>query len=131
MEEEKATITRILNLLTTKKSDDQRGDHLNIIKYFLLKNTNQKDIISKVNKSLSVASTRDRGLELLSELLEFLPVEIVRENAVFWITIILGQHPKKKIKPLGLGIIGECFCRSWCFITSGVGKKIKSDRIKF
>lgn len=108
MEEEKNTIFRVLNELTTKKLDDQRCDHLNIVKCYLLKNRNVKDVIGKVNKSLSVAATRDRGFELLSELIEFLPVEIVNENAVFWISTALGQHSKKVVvKPLRLSVIGK------------------------
>lgn len=110
MEEEKTTIVRIINQLTTRKSDDQRIDHVNIIKYFLLNKTNVKEIIGKINKSLSVAATRDRTFELLSDLLEFLPVENVNENAVSWIKTALGQHFKGGVKPLRLSITGECFC---------------------
>lgn len=105
--EEGAITIRLLNLLTSKSTDDQRPTHLDIVRYLLLKNTNAKEIVSKVNKSLSTAATRDRGYELLSELLEFLPVEVVSTNAVSWIKIALGQHPKEKVKPLRLGVIGE------------------------
>lgn len=107
MDEEKVIASRILNLLTGKNADEQRSVHLNVIKYFLLKNTNVKEIVGKVNKNLHVAATRDKGFELLSELLEFLPAEVVSENAVSWVKIALGQRPKGDVQPLRLCVIGE------------------------
>lgn len=107
---EEATLSiRLLNLLTAKSPDNERGTHVDVVRYFLLKNTNVKEITGRVNRSLSAAVTRDRGFELLSELLEVLPVEVVNENAVQWIKIALGQRPKGELKPLRLSVIGNFF----------------------
>lgn len=105
--DDKSSTKRLLNLLTAKNSDNQRYANINIIKCNLLKNVNVKETVGKVNKNISVAATRDKGFELLSELLEFLPVNVINENAVSWIKIALGQRPKGEVKPLKLSIIGK------------------------
>lgn len=66
-----------------------------------------KDVISAVNKSLSVNSTRDKGFELLNDLLDFTPTEVVICNAISWIKIAMGRHPKEDLRPLRLSVIGN------------------------
>lgn len=100
---------QIEQLCATLQTESTFYTNQNILKHYINSETCASTIITTVNKLLSVASSRDKGFEILNELLEHCTVSILSENAVSWISIACGRHPKSPLKQIRLVVIGVYF----------------------
>lgn len=100
---------QIEQLCATQQTESTFYTNQHILKHYIQNEACASSIISTVNKLLSVGSSRDKGFEILNELLEHCTVSVLSENAVSWISIACGRHPKSPLKHIRLVVIGKPF----------------------
>lgn len=97
---------QIEQLCATLQTESAFYTNQNMLKHYVQEEACASTIISTVNKLLSVGFSRDRGFEILNELLEHCTLSILSENAVSWISTACGRHPKSPLKHIRLVVIG-------------------------